>query len=387
LASNTLTDTQCRKVTPGDKPRKLFDGHGLHLVVTPAGAKVWRMAYRLNGKPQTATFGPYPLVSLADARARRDELRKMLAAGETPKARHSRGMPWKDAVDAYWTQRQDVSDTYRANATRGLEMHLQALNDKPIGAITRDDLMAELGRMNAAGLFVYVRRVRMWAGQVFDWAVEHGHARDNPTKLIDPEKAFGRARVQSHAALGLADLPAFMQRLALERELQSVLACRLLALTWTRTGELRLMEWDELEGDVWRIPESRMKRGIEHLVPLSRQAMEILEKLRARSRGSKYVFPAEHRNDRPMSENAVLYLLHRMGFKGAMTGHGWRSVGSTWANENGFNKDAIERQLAHLPEDKVRAVYNRTAYLPERRKMLQAWADYLDELDAGGVER
>jgi hypothetical protein len=114
--------------------------------------------------------------------------------------------------------------------------------------------------------------------------------------------------------------------------------------------------------------------------------MEILGKLRARSRGSRYVFPAEHRDDRPMSENAVLYLLHRIGYKGEMTGHGWRSVGSTWANEHGFNKDAIERQLAHLPEDKVRAVYNRTAYLPERRAILAAWADWLDQVDAGGVE-
>ncbi len=386
MPTNTLTDAQCRRAAPLERAQKLFDGHGLHLYVSPKGAKTWRMSYRLDGKPQTATFGAYPLVSLADARARRDALRKKLASGEAPKARHSHGMAWKDAVDAYWGQRQDVSSSYRDNALRGLQMHLNALDAKPIGAITRADLMLELSCMNAAGLFVYVRRVRMWAGQVFDWALEHGHARDNPTKLIDPEKAFGRARVQSHAALSISDMPAFMARLALERELQSVLACRLLALTWARTGELRMMEWGELEGDLWRIPEGRMKRRIEHLVPLSRQALEILEKLQARSRGSKYVFPAEHRDDRPMSENAVLYLLHRMGFKGQMTGHGFRSVASTWANERGFNKDAIERQLAHLPGNKIRAVYNRTEYMPERRAILAAWANWLDEIDPGRVQ-
>lgn len=381
MPTNSLTDHRCRSAKPADKPQKLFDGHGLHLVVTPKGAKVWRMAYRLDGKPQTATFGAYPLVTLADARARRDELRKRLAAGEAPKARHAKGMRWADAVTAYWDGRNDVSAGYRANALNGLRMHLKALDDKPVGAITRDDLLSALRPMDAAKLYVYVRRVRVWAGQVFAWAVEHGHATINPASLIDPEKAFGKAVVKPHAALNSTEVPEFLQRLALERELQSVLACRLLSLTWTRTAELRMMEWGELEGDLWRIPKERMKRGIEHLVPLSEQAVALFATLKGRSRGSKYVFPAEHRDDRPMSENAVLYLIHRMGFKDRMTGHGWRSVGSSWANERGFNPDAIERQLAHVPDNEVRAAYNRAAYMPERRKMLQAWAAWLDEID------
>jgi integrase len=381
MPTNSLTDHQCRSAKPADKPRKLFDGHGLHLVVTPKGAKVWRMAYRLDGKPQTATFGAYPLVTLADARAKRDELRKRLSAGESPKARHAKGMRWADAVTTYWEGRGDVSKGYRDNALNGLRMHLKVLDDKPVDAITRDDLLDALRPMDAAKLYVYVRRVRVWAGQVFAWAVEHRHATINPAALIDPEKAFGKAAVKPHAALKITEVPDFLQRMALERELQSVLACRLLALTWTRTTELRMMEWGELEGDLWRIPKERMKRGIEHLVPLSRQALELLAKLQARSRGSKYVFPAEHRDDRPMSENAVLYLIHRIGYKDRMTGHGWRSVGSSWANERGFNPDAIERQLAHVPDNEVRAAYNRAAYMPERRKMLQAWADWLDEVD------
>jgi len=148
----------------------------------------------------------------------------------------------------------------------------------------------------------------------------------------------------------------------------------------------RMMLWSEVDGDLWRIPAGRMKRKKDHLVPLVPQALAILAKLRKRSRGSAYVFPAEHRTDRPMSENAVLYLLHRMGFKGRMTGHGFRSVASTWANEAGYGADAIERQLAHSPEDKTRAAYNRAEFMPERRAMLVAWADWLDAAEAGSVQ-
>jgi integrase len=389
MPTNTLTDHQCKGAKPGPKAKKLFDGHGLHLVVTPAGAKVWRMAYRMDGKPQTATFGPYPLLSLSEARGKRDELRKKLLEGVSPKVVPTpKGKTLREAMTAYWAGRQDVSPDYKGNAVRAFEMHLAELLDDPIAGITRERLLAELMKMDAAGLYVYVRKTRMWAGMVFAWAAEQGMCQNNPAALIDPKRAFGRAKVKSHAALGLADVPAFLDRLALEnQDLQSVLACRLMALTWTRTQELRLMQWGEIEGSLWRVPEERMKRNFEHLVPLSRQALEILKTMKARSRGSVYVFPSDHRLDRPMSENAVLYLMHRMGYKGDMTGHGWRSVASTWANErSNFKPDAIERQLAHTPDDKIRAIYNRAAYLGERKEMLQAWADWLDNPDAGGVK-
>jgi integrase len=160
-----------------------------------------------------------------------------------------------------------------------------------------------------------------------------------------------------------------------------VLACRLLALTWVRTNELRMMEWSEIDeaGKVWLIPAGKMKRDRDHLVPLSNQSLAVLKQLRARSRPeARYVFSAPHRMDRPMSENAVLTLIARMGYRGRMTGHGWRSVASTWANENGYSPDAIERQLAHVPDNKIRAVYNRAEYLPDRKKLLQDWADWLD---------
>jgi integrase len=381
MPTNKLTDAKCRAAKPSDKPLKLFDGEGLHLFVSPKGAKVWRVAFRVDGKPQTKSLGPYPAVGLAEARAKRDGLKGLLRDGLDPRDAakpKAKGLTFRAACEAYWAGRKDVSATYRANATRGLELHLcTALGDKDVGRLTRDDLMAELQRMDAAGLHVYVRKVRMWAGQVLDWAVEHGHATANPASSIKPEKAFGAAPVEHHAAVELREVPELMARLSMEAELQSVLACKLLALTWVRTGELRMMQWAEIDGDTWLIPAGKMKRRLDHVVPLSSQAVELLDRLKARARGSAYVFPADHRLDRPMSENAVLYLLHRIGYKGRMTGHGWRSVGSTWANENGWNPDAIERQLAHVPDNEIRAAYNRAAYLPIRRQMLQAWADWL----------
>jgi len=381
---NKLTDAQCRKAEPRDKAYKVFDGLGLFLFVSPKGAKVWRMAYRQNGKAQTHVIGPYPLISLADARIKRDEVRRTLVDGGSPKAPKARpGLPTLGAAaDAYWEGRLDVTDAYRMNALNGIRHHLEGLCPKPIDQVTRQDLLDELLRMDKAGLLVYVRAVRSWVSQVFDWAIERGHRDDNPAASIKPQKAFRVPARESHAAIAPSQVPEFFARLAIEAELQSVLACKLLALTWVRTVELRTMRWAELEGPtdawtLWRIPAGKMKRRNEHIVPLSRQAVSVLAVLRQRANGSEFVFPAEHTKARPMSENAVLYLLHRMGYKGQMTGHGWRSVASTWANEAGWTPDAIERQLAHVPDDKVRAAYNRAAYLPQRREMLQAWADWL----------
>ncbi len=381
MPTNTLKDAQIKAAKAVERPYKLFDGGGLFLFVSPTGAKTWRIAYRLNGKPQTKSFGPYPAVSLADAREKRDSLKATLREGGDPMAERKarrKGLSLREAAETYWNGRGDVTENYRGNALRGIEMYLYpSLGDLPIGSVTRDMLLDALRLLDAKGHYVYVRRVRMWIGQVFEWAVEHGHATINPAALIRPEKAFGRASVENFPALELRDLPEFFKRLDYERELQSVLACRFLALTWVRTSEMRLARWSEIDGDTWVIPAGKMKRRRDHVVPLSRQALATLAELRQRTR-SDYVFPNDRRDDRPMSENAVLYLLGRMGYKGRMTGHGFRTVASTWANERGYNRDAIERQLAHAPDDKVRSAYNRAEYLPERRRMLQDFADWID---------
>lgn len=390
MPTNTLTDAKCKSAKAAERPIKMFDGGGLHLYVSTTGAKTWRMAYRLAGKPQTISFGPYPAVTLADARAKRDAAKDQLREGADPMAprRVTRaGLKFREACQQYWDGRQDVTTGYRANAIRALELHLwPALGDRVIGSITRDDLMVELLAMNAAGLFVYVRKTRMWSSQVFEWAIERGDCKVNPAASIRPERAFGSRPIEHFASVGQREVGALLQRLAMEQEIQSVLACRFLAYTWVRTTEMRMMSAGEIEGSLWRIPGERMKRRREHLVPLPRQAVAILKKMQQRSRGSVYVWPSDHRIDRPMSENSVLYLLHRIGYKDRMTGHGWRSVASTWANERGYTPDAIERQLAHAPDDKVRASYNNAAFMAERTAMLQAWADWLDEVEAGSTQ-
>jgi len=378
MPTNKLLDSKIRAIAATDRPQKFFDGAGLFLFVSPKGAKVWRLAYRVNGKAQTATIGPYPLIGLAEARKKRDEIKLKLLDGEPLAKRAKRSLTLSEACGEYWGGRDDLSASYLANAKRALEMHIEPkLGAVPVAELTREQVLDALKVMDAAKLYEYVRKTRMWLSQVLDWAVENGHAEANVAATIKADKAFGKAPVEHFAAVSLPEVPALMERIALEGEIQSVLACRLLALTWTRTVELRMMEWSEIHGDQWVIPAGKMKRRREHVVPLTAQAMEIIENMRARSRGSPYVFPGDHRIERPMSENAILYLLHRCGYKGRMTGHGFRSVASTWANDAGHNPDAIERQLAHVPADMTRAAYNRAAYLPQRRAMLQAWADWL----------
>ncbi len=386
MPTNSLTDAQCRSVKPAAKPQKLFDGGGLFLYVTPAGAKVWRLAYRVGGKPKTMSFGPYPLLSLAQARERRDAAKLELLNGQDPmaprrdarRAAQQSAFLLQAACEEYWSGRKDTTERYRDHVQRAFEMHVYPrLGARPVGEITRDELLEALRHLDAAGKHVYVRKVRGWLALVWDWAIEHGRAQNNPARAIQPRKAFGRAEVSHFAALELSEMPAFMERLALERDLQSVLATKMLALTWVRTNELRMMQWTEIDGALWRIPAGKMKRKRDHLVPLPRQAVALLKVLRERSRGGEYVFPNDRRLDRPMSENSVLYLIGRMGYGGRMTGHGFRSVGSSWANERGYHADAVERQLAHVPGDKVRAAYNRAEFLDIRRQMLQDWADWL----------
>lgn len=378
---NKLTDARCKVAKPADKPQKMADGHGLYLYVSTLGAKSWRVAYRLAGKPQTATFGLYPEVSLAEARQRRDELRARLRDGADPRAVHApkRSKLLRDAVAEYWAGRGDVSESYRSNALACMERYiLPRLGAADIRGISRADVLDALRPMDAAGHHVYVRKARMWLSLVFAWAVEHEHCDANPAALINPKTAFGRAQVQSFAALSERDIPGLMRRLRFEGDLQSALACLFLAYTWTRTTEMRGAMLSEFDGDTWVIPAERMKMGREHIVPLPRQAVALRDKLARLSRGGPYLFPGDRDHMRPMSENAVLYLLHRMGYKGRMTGHGWRSVASTWANERGFKPDAVERQLAHAPADRVRSADNRAEHLPLRREMLQTWADWLD---------
>lgn len=384
MATNTLTDSQCRGFKPQAKGYKKFDGEGLYLWITPTGSKLWRQAYRWQGKPLTLSWGPYPDVSLAQARAKRDQAKAQLRAGVNPMAPAAPAAPtapsFATCAQLYWAGRKDCTPKYILNATRALDAYLMpALGERAIDSITRADLLAELRKVDDAGKHVYVRKIRLWADAVFEWALANGHCQHNPASEIDSRRAFSTAKVEHFAALEPSEMPQLFDRIAFEDpQQQSVLALRMLAYTWVRTTELRQMRWQEIDGETWRIPAGKMKRSRDHVVPLSRQALELLEVMRLRQRGSDFVFRGESRNDTPISENAILYLLYRIGFKGRMTGHGFRSVASTWANEAGYKPDHIELQLAHSEENKVRSAYNRAKYLPQRRQMLQDWADWLD---------
>lgn len=384
MATNTLTDSQCRGFKPGDKNYKKFDGEGLYLWITPLGSKLWRQSFRWEGKQQTISWGPYPQVSLAEARAKRDEAKRQLRDGINPMTASDTPNPstptFSKCAELYWAGRKDCTPKYIDNATRALDAYLvPALGQRPIDGITRNDLLAELRKVDDAGKHVYVRKIRLWADAVFEWARANGHCEHNPAAEIDPKKAFATAKVEHFAALEPSEMPQLFDRLAFESpQQQSVLALRMLAYTWVRTTELRQMRWHEIEGDIWRIPAGKMKRSRDHVIPLSRQALELLQVMKQRARGSDYVFRGESRKDTPISENAILYLLYRIGFKGRMTGHGFRSVASTWANEAGYEPDHIEFQLAHSEENKTRSAYNRARYLKQRRQMLQDWADWLD---------
>jgi integrase len=384
MATNKLTDAQCRQAKPTEKAQKLSDGNGMFLFITPKGAKVWRMAYTVDGKEQTAVLGPYPLLTLADARNKRDELRRKLLDGIDIKAKKKASITFSEACTQYWAGRKDVSPGYLDDATRGLALHLKPVASMLVCDITKADLLAPLMILNSEEKFVYARRIRLWASMVLSWAMSHDHCTENVADQINPKTAFGRKKVKHFASLKLREVSGLLQRLALEKELQSVLACRLMACTWVRTKELRLMRWVDVEGDLWRIPDHTMKKDREHLVPLCTQALALLEKLKARCRGSEFVFPNDRRQDRPMSENSVLYLLGRIGYGGLMTGHGWRSVASTWGNENGYEPDVIEIALSHSSDakDAVRSAYNQAEYLPQRRVLLQDFADWLDIQEA-----
>jgi integrase len=388
MATNKLTDAQCKKAPTPDKIKKLSDGNGLYLALLPSGSKSWRLKYRVDGREQTEVFGPYPMIGLAEARDLSAAFRKKLISGPPVKEVRLKAITLDKASETYWAGRKDCGANYLEDATRGLALHLKPLWARDVRSISKEDLMVPLMVLNAEEKFVYVRKIRLWASMVLGWALAQGYCEENAANLINAKTAFGRKKVKHFASVKLRDVPALMARLSLEKELQSVLACKFMAYTWVRTKELRMARWTDFEGNLWRLPDDVMKKGREHLVPLPTQAVELLAKLKLRSRGSEFVFPNDRRLDRPMSENSVLYLLGRIGYGGVMTGHGFRTVASTWANEHGYEPDVIEIALSHSSDakDAVRSAYNQAQYLPQRRKLLQDFADWLDKPDAGGVE-
>lgn len=395
-----LTDTAIRKAGPHDKPYKLADGGGMYLEVMPTGAKYWRLKYRMAGKEKRFALGVYPVVSLARARQGREEARKLLAQGVDPsaarqEAKQARAEVITIAADTFetvgreWMSRQEVAEV-TANKTRWiLETFLfPEIGSRPISEITPRELLAALRKIEESGKLETAKRAKIKAGQIFRYAVLEGKVKTDPTTslrgALKPPKNRHHAAITDPVQIGelLRAIDGFTGQPV------TLAALKLAPLVFVRPGELRQAEWTEidLDGAMWRIPPERMKMNAAHLVPLSKQVLMILRELHPLTGNGRYVFPGLRSASRPISENTVNAALRRLGYSNdEMTGHGFRSLAATRLNEMGWNPDAVERQLAHAESNKVREAYTHAAqYLDERKRMMQAWADYLGALRAGG---
>lgn len=393
-----LTDSAIRNAKPRDKTYKLADSGGMYLEISPAGGKWWRLKYRYDGKEKRISLGTYPDVSLKGARDRRDEARKLFAAGVDPgehrkatkAARVSENANTFDVIAREWHAKQATKWSER-HATRTMDRLekdiFPYLGRSPIADIKAPDLLAVLRRKETNGAAYSAKRLRQISDQIFRYAIATGRADCNPAPdlrgaLQAPEKTHHAAMTDPLAVGGL--LRAID---AYQGSLVTQCALKLAPLLFVRPGELRKAEWSEINFDTaeWNIPAEKMKMRDAHLVPLSSQAISILRELQPLTGTGRYVFPSLRTSTRPMSDNAVLSALRRMGFaKHEMSGHGFRAMARTILDEVlQVRPDFIEHQLAHSVRDPNGRAYNRTAHLVERKRMMQLWADYLDGLKVG----
>lgn len=390
-----LSDAAVRNAKPRERRYKLFDEAGLFLIITPEGGKWWRVRYRWQGKEQTLSLGTYPKVTLRQARLASDAIHQQLHAGINPsEARKARFAAMHDtftviARDWQAARAPRRSTGHAARILRDLEKDvLPWIGQKPIRAITAPNLKAILSRMVERGAVESAHRVLQVCGQVFRYAIAGEQAERNPAADL---KGWLPTPARAHFAT-ITDPQAIGELLRAIDGYQGSFpvrcALRLAPRLMVRPGELRQAEWGEfdLNAAEWRIPAAKMKMRDQHIVPLSRQCLAILQDLQPLTGKGRYLFPSVRYRDRPMSSNTLNGALRRMGYGSEeMTAHGFRALASTRLNEQGWRPDVIERQLAHAERNAVRASYNRASYLEERRQMLQAWSDELDALAAGGV--
>lgn len=389
-----LSDALVRNAKPRERRYKLFDETGLFLIVTPQGGKWWRVRYRWEGREQTLSLGTYPAVTLKRARMGRDAIRQQILEGTNPaEARkaedpdalretfESQARQWHEARAPRW------SAVHAARVLRDLERDVFPwIGVAPIATLAAPQLKPVLARIRDRGAIESAHRVLQIIGQVCRYAIAGGHAERNPATDL---KGWLPSPTRTHFA-ALTDPRAIGELLRALDGYQGTFpvqcALRLAPRLMVRPGELRQAEWVEfdLEAALWRIPAAKMKTRSEHLVPLSRQCLAILEELRPLTGRGNYLFPSIRGRSRPMSENTINGALRALGYgPDVMTAHGFRAMASSRLNEMGWSPDVIERQLAHAERNAVRAAYNRASYLPERQKMMQVWSDYLDGLMQG----
>lgn len=392
----SLSDTACKNAKPGEKPRKMFDGQGLFLLVTPKGGKWWRLKYRFGGKEKLLSLGTYPNTSLAQARERRDEARKQVAEGLDPSTVRKAGEAEARAhsetfhalADEWYSKfKHTFAESYRADVWQRLAKDvLPWIGHRPVRELTPPEILSVVRRIESRGAAETARRQLQKIGQIMRYAVATGRAERDPTQdlrgaVATPEKRHFPALTDSFDVARLLKAIDGYQGSHVVR-----CALRFAPLVFVRPGNLRHAEWSEIDlkgpHPAWKIPAQKMKMRRPHVIPLSRQAIEILNELHPLTGEGKYLFPG-NRPGKLMSENTLNAALRTLGFeKGTMTAHGFRAMASTLLNETGWPPDVIEAQLAHAPKNAIRAAYNRSQYLPQRRELMQSWADFLDKLKA-----
>jgi integrase len=393
-----LTDARARSAKPQTRPIKLTDAGGLHLLIQPHGSKLWRMAYRFDGKQKTLALGIYPTVGLQEARERRDAAKRLLAKGIDPSAQRrldkqaaATGNTFKAVAEEVLEklQREDRAPRTLRKVRWLLDFAYPSIGERRVAEITAPELLSVLRKVEGRGRYETARRLRSTCGMVFRYAIATGRAERDPSAdlrgALTSPKTSHRSAIIDPTAIGalLRAIDGF------DGQTTTRAALRLAPLVFVRPGELRHAEWAEIDfaAAEWRIPPAKMKMRRVHRVPLSRQALAIIRELQAISGGGRWLFPSVRTVARPISENTLNAALRRLGYgPEEMTTHGFRTMASTRLNETGrWHPDAIERQLAHQEADDVRRAYIHAAeYWSERVKMMQAWADYLDELREGG---
>lgn len=388
-----LTELQVRKAKPAEKSYRLADGKGLYLEVMPNGSRYWRMKYRFDGKEKRAAFGVYPEVTLAEARKACLAARQLLAAGTDPgeqkkevkRARALEAVSTFEAVAREWfeSQKDGWTEVYAGKVINSLEVDaFPKIGTRPIADIEAPHMLEIMRTIEARGVRETAKRVLQRSRAVFQYGIMTGRCSRNPAADIDAETVLKKGRgVQHMARVKPVEIPQLMRDIAAyQGDRVTQLALRFMALTFVRTKEMIQAEWTEFDEELpaeWRVPAERMKMRDPHIVPLSRQALEVLAELRQLNGGKKHLFYSVQ-GRKPISNNTMLFALYRMGYKSRMTGHGFRGLAATILRELGYSRDVVDRQLAHAERNQVTAAYVHAEFLPVRAEMMQRWADYLD---------
>ena len=391
-----LNDRQIKNAKPAEKPFKLNDGKGLYLYINTSGGKLWRFDFSYNGKRKTLSIGKYPTVSLVEARAAAENARRLLVSGQDPseakqqekRERQAAALNTFEAIARRWHSDNLIrwKENHAARVLRYFETDVfPVIGEMPIQEIRVSDIKTVLDGVMTRGVNNTAEKIREWTGAIFDYAVMLEVVETNPAYSL--RKYIPAKQTDHRPALPREELTEFFRRLILaEIEPQNRIALILNMLTFLRSTELRGGQWNEIDFDaaIWTVPARRMKHEKTapkppHAVPLADWTLELLAELKELTGNTPFLFPSRTKTDGFISDATISRIIERMGYKGRVTPHGFRSLASSVLNEQGFNPDAIERQLAHIENNKIRAAYNRADYLNERKEFMQWYSDFLRE--------